>query len=281
MYSRSLGRSVVLALSLLVLIPAATFAQSSIAGVVSDTTGAVLPGVTVEATSPALIEKVRSVVTDAQGRFNIIDLRPGTYKVTFTLTGFNTMVRDGIELPANFTATVNGELKVGSLEETITVSGQAPLVDVQSAQRTQVISRDTIDSLPVSRNYKSVGALMIGVRSASQQVGDLAAGSQARPSVHGAPADTTMLFDGLMALTLMGDGQINQYHNDGIAQEVVYQTSAVNAEVSRGGLLVNIIPKDGGNIYRGGGFFSTSSGKYQANNETQELKTRDWCPRTN
>jgi hypothetical protein len=290
MHSRSSLWSVFLAFSLLLLIPVSTFAQSAISGLVADSTGAVLPGVTVEAASPALIEKVRSVVSDAQGRYTIVDLRPGTYKVTFTLPGFNTMVRDGVELPANFTATVNGELRVGSLEETITVSGQAPLVDVSSAQRTQVISRETIDALPVSRNYKSVGALMIGVRSASQQVGDLAAGSQARPSVHGAPADTTMLFDGLMALTLMGDGQINQYHNDGIAQEVVYQTSAVNAEVSRGGLLVNIIPKDGGNVFRGGGFFSHSSGKYQANNETQELKdkglisanklelARDWNP---
>jgi hypothetical protein len=270
---RSGSRSVFFALVLLILmlVPRAALAQSAIAGLVSDTTGAVLPGVTVEAASPALIEKVRSVTSDAQGRYTIIDLRPGTYTVTFTLTGFNTLVREGVELPANFTAPVNGELRVGALEETVTVSGLAPLVDVQSAQRTQVISRETIDALPVSRNFKSVGALMIGVRTGSQQMGDLAAGTQSRPTVHGAPSDTTMLFDGMMALTLMSDGQINQYHNDGIAQEVVYQTSAVNAEVSRGGLLVNIIPKDGGNILHGGGFFSHQTGKWQANNQTPEL----------
>src|SRR2546425_10215973 len=112
-----------LVLVFLALVPAVTFAQSGIAGVVKDTSGGVLPGVTVEAASPALIEKVRTAVTDDQGRYNLVDLRPGAYTVTFTLTGFNTFKRDGIELTANFTASVNAEMKVGALEETITVSG--------------------------------------------------------------------------------------------------------------------------------------------------------------
>src|SRR5437773_4919452 len=130
--------------------PASASAQSAIAGLVTDNSGAVVPGVTVEAASPVLIEKLRTVVTDGQGRYRIVDLRPGTYKVTFTLPGFNTSVRDGIQLPADFTATVNVQLAVGALEESVTVSGQSPLVDVQSASRTQVITRDLLDALPTA-----------------------------------------------------------------------------------------------------------------------------------
>ena len=116
------------------LTPAVSLAQSVIAGIVTDATGAILPGVTVEASSPALIEKTRSVVSDGNGRYRIEDLRPGTYSVTFSLPGFSHFVRDGIVLESNFTATINGELKVGSLEETVTVSGVSPVVDVQSTQ---------------------------------------------------------------------------------------------------------------------------------------------------
>src|ERR1051326_6772287 len=123
---------------------------SGIAGVVKDTSGAVLPGVTVEASSPALIEKVRTVVTDSDGRFNIVDLRPGTYSVTFTLAGFSILKRDGIELTGGFTATVNGEMKVGGLEETITVTGEAPLVDTQNARKQTVVSTDLLNALPTS-----------------------------------------------------------------------------------------------------------------------------------
>src|SRR4249920_469932 len=116
------------------ILPTLAFAQASITGTVRDASGAVLPGVTVEAASPALIEKVRSTVTDAQGRYRIVDLRPGTYSVTFTLTGFSTSKREGLELPAEFTATVNGDLAVGALEETVTVSGEAPTVDLRSSR---------------------------------------------------------------------------------------------------------------------------------------------------
>ena len=133
-----------LVLSVLVLLPAAASAQSAFSGVVRDTSGAVLPGVNVEAASPVLIEKSRTVVSDAGGRYTITDLRPGTYKLTFTLEGFATFVRDGVELAGNTTAPINADMKVGALEESVTVSGQSPLVDVQNAQRTQVIERDNI-----------------------------------------------------------------------------------------------------------------------------------------
>src|SRR5207247_7947879 len=118
-----------------VMIPAAAHAQGSITGVVKDTSGAVLPGVAVEAASDVLIEKVRTAVTDGNGQYRIIDLRPGTYTVTFTLTGFSAVKREGIELSGSFVASVNAELKVGGVQETITVTGETPIVDVQSVRR--------------------------------------------------------------------------------------------------------------------------------------------------
>ena len=116
------------------LVPTTALGQSVVSGQVTDNTGGVLPGVTVEAASPALIGGSRLAVSDGQGRYAIIDLEPGPYSVTFRLPGFSTVVREGIDLPANFTATVDVELEVGALEETITVSGASPIVDVQQAQ---------------------------------------------------------------------------------------------------------------------------------------------------
>src|SRR5882762_798231 len=139
-------REVLVAAALLVLAPAAAFAQASIAGVVKDASGAVLPGVTVEASSPALSEK-RDAVTDGTGTYRIVDLRPGTYSVSFTLAGFSTIKRDGIELTGTFTATINADLKVGALAETITVTGETPVVDVQSAKRETVLNSAVIASL--------------------------------------------------------------------------------------------------------------------------------------
>src|SRR6266850_7074939 len=116
-------RVALIVLAWVALLPAAAYAQGSITGVVRDASGGVLPGATVEAASPALIEKLRSVVTDATGQYRIENLRPGTYTVTVTLPGFSTVKREGIELTGTFTASVNAEMRVGALEETITVSG--------------------------------------------------------------------------------------------------------------------------------------------------------------
>ena len=140
-------------------IPVAASAQGSIAGVVTDTSGAVLPGVTVEAASPALIEKVRSAVTDGTGQYQIVNLPPGSYTVTFMLAGFNTLKREGIEVTGNFTATVNGSLPVGALEETLTVTGEAPTVDVQNTSRQRIVDRDIIENIPAGRNIWALGAL--------------------------------------------------------------------------------------------------------------------------
>ena len=136
------------AVSVFVLLPVAASAQSSITGVVRDASGGVLPGVTVEAASPALIEGVRSAVTDAQGIYKVVDLRPGTYTVTFTLPGFRALKREGLSLPAEFAATVNADLAVGALEETVTVTGEAPVVDVKSSRAQTQFEKSTIEALP-------------------------------------------------------------------------------------------------------------------------------------
>ena len=151
--------------------PRIAAAQSQFTGLVTDESGAALPGVTVEVSSPVLIEKVRSAVTDGTGRYTIVDLRPGNYKLTYTLTGFATAIRDAIELPTNFVATINVEMKVGTLEESITVSGETPAVDTQQAARTVVLGRDLIDALPTTRTIQSVGQMIPGVRLSAPDVG--------------------------------------------------------------------------------------------------------------
>src|SRR5438445_10405244 len=148
---------------MLLLVPAAASAQGAITGVVKDVSGGVLPGVTVEAASPVLIEKIRSVVTDGTGQYRIVNLLPGTYSVTFSLPGFSTVKRDGIELTGTFVATVNGDLKVGALEETITVTGETPIVDVQSAKVQTTVSKDILAAIPNSRNATGIQALIPGM----------------------------------------------------------------------------------------------------------------------
>src|SRR2546428_2113926 len=156
----------------LLLRPVASWSQSAttgaIAGVVRDTTGAVLPGVTVEAASPALIEKVRVATSDAQGNYKIVDLRPGTYAVTFTLPGFSTFKRDGIELSAGFTATANAEMRVGGLEETVTVTGASPVVDIQNVRAQQVMKSETLEALPSgARDLTQFASLTLGATSST------------------------------------------------------------------------------------------------------------------
>src|SRR6516165_2276510 len=161
---RGLLRFASLALAVLVLAPAAAYAQlASITGVVKDTSGAVLPGVTVEVSSPALIEKTRSTVTDGSGLYQIISLPPGAYSVTFTLTGFNTVKREGVELTGSFIATINGEMKVGAIAETITVTGETPLVDVQSASVQKVVTKEVVDAIPTGRLAINLAALQPGM----------------------------------------------------------------------------------------------------------------------
>src|SRR5947208_7002266 len=263
------------ALISLTVFPSQARAQSAIAGTVKDPTGAVLPGVTVEASSDALIEKTRSVVTNGQGQFTIVDLRPGVYSLSFSLPGFSGFKRDGIELPGNFTATINAELKVGGLEESVTVSGQSPVVDVQSAARTTVLSRETLDSIPTGRTIQSVGQRVVGVALNVPDVGGARAMQQTYTSVHGLSASqVTTQVDGMMVNGLDGDGAVQNYFNNRMSQEMSYQAAGAGSDVSGGGVRLNMIPKEGGNRYSGAFFGAWSDGAWQSNNLTQSLKDR-------
>jgi hypothetical protein len=264
---------VLFASACLLVFPHAALAQSAIAGAVKDATGAVLPGVTVEASSPALIERVRTVATDAAGLYRIIDLRPGIYTVTFTLPGFNTIRREGIELPANFTSTINAELRVGAIEETVTVTGDSPVVDVKSATQQQVLSRDLLDAVPTGRNIWAVGSTLTGVTLSAPDVGGTAGMQQTYMAVHGSQRrDNSIQVDGMSVNGIEGDGAIQNYFNDGMFQEMSYQTGALSAEVQASGVRLNMIPKEGGNAFKGSLFLSRTPGSWQSNNFTDELR---------
>jgi hypothetical protein len=259
--------------------PAALLAQtnSAIAGVVKDTSGAVLPGVTVEASSPALIEKSRSVVTDGEGQYKIVNLRPGAYTVTFSLSGFSTVKRDGVSLTASFTANINAEMRVGGLEETITVSGAAPTVDVQNVVQQRVMTRDIVDAIPVgTKSVMSIGVLIPGVTTNSQDVGGTQYGSAAL-AIHGSALfEQQLLYDGVLYNN--GQGRGGSFSaiapNAATIQEVAYETGALSAESEVSGLRSNIIPKDGGNLFSGFFFGAFTNHDLQSNNLTSNLVAR-------
>lgn len=270
-------RRVAVTLSVLCLVSALwsgrAAAQSAIAGTVKDVTGAVMPGVTVEAASPVLIEKVRTVVTDGNGQYRIIDLRPGAYSVRFTLEGFSPVIREGVELPATFTATIDAELRVGSLEESITVSGLTPLVDLQSATQQVVLSKELLEAVPTGRNLWGVGATLAGVSLSAPDVGGTAGMQQTYMAVHGSDRrDNSIQVDGMIVNGIEGDGAIQNYFNQGMFEEMSYQTSALGAEVQSSGVRLNMIPKDGSNVFKGSLFWSHTPGDWQTNNFTDELK---------
>jgi len=255
----------------LLMVPHKALAQSAIAGSVKDTTGAVLPGVTVEASSPALIEKTRAVVTDSAGAYKIVDLRPGVYSITFSLAGFTTVVRPGLELPANFTAPMNAELKVGALEETLTVVGGSPVVDVQSASRQDSLTREAIDALPTGRNFQTAGAVIPSVSMGKFDVGGnsamqtgnvlMAAGSQA--------GDTTEEVDGMGINSSLSSGSnVPVYMNDEAYEEHVYTLIGGAADTQTPGVKINLIPKIGGNEFHGSGFGLFANSSFQATNIT-------------
>jgi hypothetical protein len=230
-------RAAAIVAGLFLLLPAAAHAQSTLTGIVKDTSGAVLPGVTVEAASPVLIEKTRSVVTDAGGGYRIVDLRPGTYTLTFSLEGFSTVKREGVELPSNFVMTFNSELKVGSLEETLTVTGASPTVDVQTSTKSQVLNRDALDAIPTGRTIQGMGQLITGVTLNIPDVGGSRAMQQTYMSTHGLGASqTTVQVDGLMVNGLDGDGAVQNYFNSSMSQEMVYTTIGAGTDVSGGGV---------------------------------------------
>lgn len=253
----------------LVLASATASAQSSITGIVKDPSGAVLPGVTVEAASDVLIERVRTVATDGQGLYRIVDLRPGLYTLTFTLPGFNSFRRDSLNLPAEFTMTVNAELRVGAVEETVTVTGASPVVDVTTAVHTQVLDREAIDAIPTGRSIQGMAQLVVGVNLNLPDTGGARAMQQTYMSAHGMTlANNTVMVDGLMVNGLQLDGGVQSYFNDAMNQEMSYQTSGISADTSAGGVRLNMIPREGGNRFSGDFKASLRPGDWQSSNVT-------------
>lgn len=222
----------------------------AIGGVARDATGAVLPGVTVEAASPALIEKVCVAVTDDQGRYLITDLRPGPYAVTFSLTGFSSLRREGIEITTGFTATANADLRIGVLEETVTVTGASPVVDVQNVRTQTAVGREVLDDIPGARTLAGLAKLTVGATGGTNDVGGNK-GEGSVGTIHGTGAGQTMV-DGLRITNPVATGTARrQAINQLSVEEVVLEYAGAYAESESGGFNVNFVTKSGGNTLSG------------------------------
>jgi hypothetical protein len=270
--------NVTAALAGLLLLPSLVFAQATIAGVVRDTSAAVLPGVTVEASSPALIEKSRTVVSDGTGQYRITDLPPGSYVLNFSLVGFATVKREGVAVSGSGVIAVNVDLRVGALQETVTVSGESPIVDTQSVRREVVLNSETLSTLPATRGYGSalaaVPALNIG--------GVAGAGAATAPTTPqmmfftahgGASGEGRVMTNGLTVAAPFGGGGVSDVTYDTAnSEETQVLISGALGESDTGGPSVNIVPKSGGNQFRGSAFFSTSGDWAASNNIDDQLQ---------
>jgi len=262
----------------LLLLSTPAFAQPAIAGIVKDASGAILPGVNVEASSPALIEKSRTVVTDGTGQYRIVDLKPGTYTVTFTLSGFSTVRRETIELTGAGVTTINADLRVGAVEETITVSGATPVVDTQtSAKREVVLSNEVLAAVPATRTYGNILAMVPGVQSLTLDVNSTQSltGTATNfffTSRGGRGNEGTVQVDGMNVGSAFGGGGVSSFAYDFVnAQEVQVTVAGGLGESDRGGPAFNIIPKTGGNAFNGTAFYSNAGKWSQGNNLDDEL----------
>jgi hypothetical protein len=271
---------VVFAVSLIVclIVPVLASAQATIAGVVRDASAAVLPGVTVEASSAALIEKTRTVTSDGGGQYRITDLPPGNYDVTFTLVGFTTVKREGLTVSGSGVIPVNVDLRVGELQETITVSGAAPVVDTQSVRREVVLNNEVLSTIPATRGYGSalaaVPALNVG--------GVAGANASTAPttpqmtffSAHGGTSgEGRVMTNGLTVAAPFGGGGVSDVTYDTAnADEMQVLISGGLGEAETGGPSINIVPKSGGNEFRGSAFYSGSGDWAQSNNVDDGLR---------
>jgi hypothetical protein len=265
------------------LVPGITWAQSAttgaIAGIVKDTTGGVLPGVTVEATGPALIEKVRTAITDGAGQYRITELRPGTYSVRFRLSGFCTIQHEGVQLTTGFTASVNAELCVESVQETVTVVGGAPIVDVRNVAVQTVLSREVVDTLPGNRTHPAYAAVTLGARSVGvYDVGGTKGETGAGISIHGSrQTDGKLTIDGMSFQHVdgaFGGGTRAYMVNQVMMQEVTLSGGSAGPEWETGGVHVNYIPKDGGNTFSLNALANFSNGSLQSTNLDDRLRAR-------
>jgi hypothetical protein len=256
------------ALLCVLLLPAMASAQATLSGTVRDSSAAVLPGVSVDAASSALIEKVRSATTDGSGQYRITDLPPGTYSLTFTLAGFNTVKRDGITVSGSGVIPINIDLAVGALNETLTVTGEAPIVDTQTTRRETVVSSDTISSLPITRNY---GGVLYATPGLNVQPGvnanDLMP-SMATFSAHGGQSTEGRVFvNGVSVNGPFGSNSVTQFAFDvANAEEMQVLVSGGLGESETGGPIANIVPKSGGNNFSGNAFYSGTTSRFQRSN---------------
>jgi hypothetical protein len=252
---------------------------SGIAGVVRDTSGAVLPGVTVEAASPALIEQVRTVTTDGQGRYSIVELRTGTYSVTFRLQGFGTVTRQGVELTAGFTATINADLAIGTVQETVTVTGASPLVDTQNVRRQTVASSELLAALPTStKHLNTLITLTPGFTGLAAVTGAYSAqigstGISGAGAYHG-KSGTKVSFDGMGIDNMQFSGNSSYQVNSAAVQDMVLETGGISAETNADGPVVNVIPREGGNIFSGNLSALYSDDSLESSNLTDLLRDR-------
>jgi opacity protein-like surface antigen len=259
------------------LLPVIASAQAAISGIVRDASGAVLPGVTVEAASPALIEKVRSTVTDGTGQYAIENLRPGLYTVTFALPGFASVQREGVELSGTFNARINADMRVGGVEETITVTGETPVVDVQSTQQQRVLDRELLDALPNAGLRTALGVLIPSVDFRRQDVGGAGVRAVTGNMVaHGARSEDagTTLNGMTMATFGTGSATATIFMNPMGIQEMTIDTGSNNAEMHAGGVRTNYTLREGGNSFNGVVFGAYAPGKLQSDNLTDDLKAR-------
>jgi hypothetical protein len=261
------------------LLPNVVHAQATVAGVIRDTSAAVLPGVTVEASSPVLIEKTRTVVSDGTGQYRITDLLPGTYTVTFTLAGFSTVRREGIEVSGSGVVTVNADLRVGALEETLTVTGSSPIVDTHSVRREVVLNNETLSTLPATRGYGSalaaVPALSIGGVAGANATSAPTTPSMMFFTAHGgASGEGRVMTNGLTVAAPFGGGGVSDVTYDTAnAEEMQVLISGGLGEAETGGPSINIVPKSGGNQYRGSAFYSMSGDWATSNNLDDQLRS--------
>jgi hypothetical protein len=269
-------RPIVIVSLLALLIPTLAVAQGALergalTGTVRDPSGAVLPGVTVEAASPALIEKVRTAITDGSGVYRIVNLDPGVYSLSFSLAGFSQVKRENIELRGSATATIPIEMKVGNLTETIVVSGESPVVDVQSTRREAVIDGDVVTVLPGTRSTGSLITMVPGVETFGAALNPSPGlvfffsrggpNSEGRFNVNGMP----------VANAFAGGGGSSLIYDTVNVDEIAFTVAGGMGETDVGGPVLNIVPRSGGNAFQGQAFTNFSNDKLRGNNLTQEL----------
>ena len=274
-----IGVLILVGLALVMPVPVAAQQASGIAGEVADDTGGVLPGVTVDVAGEALIEGVRTVFSDGEGRYNVVSLPPGTYSVTFTLPGFSTIIREGVVLTAGFTANIDAAMQVGGIEETITVTGASPVVDVQNVRQQTVVSEELLAALPSgSKGHMDLIRMIPGMSSDRNQGGGGATGIYATNATHGASlhgkGSSKVSYDGMQTNNLAGNGAVSYVNNPSTAEETTVETGGISAESNAAGVAFNMIPKEGGNSFSSVSDFTYTRDDLQGTNITQELRDR-------